>query len=104
MNETIADFSKAIELHPKQSFSYYYERCNARIANNDFAGAIADGDEVIRLSPKDAEGYFLRGLAHYLKGDLDAGLEDAGKALEFHPGHPNAERLKTEILEKKKSS
>ncbi len=36
----------------------------------------------------------MRGLAHYLKGDLDAGLADAEKALAIQSWHKEALRLK----------
>ncbi len=44
----------------------------------------------------------MRGVASYLKGDLDAGLADADKALAVKNWHKGSLKLKAEILEKKK--
>ena len=70
---------------------------------SDFDGAIADGTQLVRLSPKEAESYFMRGLASYLKGDLSAGLADVEKALQVKNWHKGALRLQAEILEKKQT-
>ena len=103
MKHDDSDFSKAIELF-KDNWAYYYERCNARIVTQDFGGAIADGSELIRLAPKEADSYFMRGLAAHLKGDSTAGLADAEKALEVKNWHKGALRLKAEILEGRTTS
>ena len=100
--QAIEDFSKAIELFPDH-WGYHFERANARIVTEDYEGAKADGSELVRLLPKEPESYFVRGLAAYLGGDLDAGLADANKALELKNWHKNALRLRDEILAQKKS-
>ena len=55
----------------------------------------------MKLNSKIPDGFFIRGLAKYLGGDLDGGLADASEALKIQSWHADSLRLKTEILEKK---
>ena len=64
----------------------------------DYDGAIADGSELIRLAPKEAESYFMRGLASHLKGASKAGMADVESALQVKNWHPGALKLKEEIV------
>jgi tetratricopeptide (TPR) repeat protein len=97
IDEAITDFTEAIRLYPDQQPAYYAERCNARIVNQDYDGAIADGTKEIAVSPDAAEGYFLRGLAHHLRGDLNEAFADVVQGLRIDPDYPHARRLLNEI-------
>ena len=49
----------------------------------DFARAIADFDQAIRIDPRQARFLVSRGLAHREHGDLDSALADFSKAIEI---------------------
>ena len=98
--EALVDFTKAVQLYPSQSV-YHVERCNMLILMSDLDGAIAACSEAVRLSPEADSGYFLRGIAYMLRGDLNEGLADTIQTLQIWPGHPDAGRLMYETLLKR---
>ncbi len=102
IDESISDFTKAIQLYSNQP-SYYFELCNALIVKNDLNGAITDCSDAIQLSPTEPEPYFLRGLAFMLKGNLDEAFADSSRALQISPDYRDAKRLLFEILLKKET-
>src|SRR5262249_23863527 len=58
-----------------------------RHAQGDFAAAIADFSEALRLDPGYAEAWNNRGVAHQAAGDLDPALADYEEALRLDPGY-----------------
>jgi tetratricopeptide (TPR) repeat protein len=71
----IADF----RLHPKDDApNSYYNLGLASFERKDYAQAIADFTEVIRLDPKYRDAYFLRGNAYYERG-FAANQDDLSK-------------------------
>jgi tetratricopeptide (TPR) repeat protein len=61
----------------------YVNRCFARFHKGDFVGAIADCDLTIRITPRLAKGYLIRGIARKMVGDTTAALIDLNKAIEI---------------------
>ena len=53
-SEAIADFTKVIELDPKNALAYY-NRGAAKFALNKYSEAMADYTKAIELDPKDAK-------------------------------------------------
>lgn len=96
-DRALEDFSKAITLYPDH-WAYVYERCNVRIVSGDYAGAVTDGDDLVRLAPKEATSHFMRALALHLGGDSEAALASVEAALQIKNWHKDALRLKEEIL------
>ena len=68
----------------------YYNRGNAHSAKGDFAAAIADYDEAIKLDPKNASALTNRGTAHSEKGDADAAFADFDEAIKRNPRYASA--------------
>jgi len=85
----ITDYSKAIELNPKES-SIYFSRGLAYFNNKSFNPAIADFDKVIELDPKEAMAYFKRGNALEKVGNFEKALGDYQKAAELDPDNEPA--------------
>ena len=83
----IIDDSK---VKPKGRVAAYYNRGNAHSAKGDFAAAIADYDEAIKLDPKNASALTNRGTAHSEKGDADAALADFDEAIKRNPRYASA--------------
>ncbi len=63
----------------------YFEGGNVRALQRDFAGAIADYTEAIRLNPKYAEVYNNRGVARHHGGDYAGATEDCTEAIRLDP-------------------
>jgi tetratricopeptide (TPR) repeat protein len=59
----------------------YGNRGNARGRQGDLQGAIADYDQVARLTPNDPAPYFMRGLARLDLRDARGALDDLNQAL-----------------------
>jgi len=78
----IIDDSK---VKPKGHAAAYYNRGNANSAKGDFAAAIADYDEAIKLDPKNARAIANRGTAHSESGDADAAIADFDAAIKRDP-------------------
>ncbi len=56
-----------------------------KIKNKNYAEAIVDLSEAIRLNPAFLEAYENRGVAKYYTGDLRGAIEDYNRALEINP-------------------
>ena len=56
----------------------------------DWAEAIANYDEAIRLDPDDAEAYFNRGVAYDNLGQIDLAIQDYSKAIDLDPEDSDA--------------
>jgi len=66
----------------------FHNRGNAWRSKGDYARAIADYDEAIRLTPKEAYAYQNRGIAKQALGDLDGALADINEAIRLNPALP----------------
>jgi len=78
----ILDYTKAIELNPKDSEAYY-NRGTAKHKLQDYRGATQDYNKAIELNPKDSEAYYNRGLAKILLEQKDNSCLDLSKAEEL---------------------
>src|SRR5262249_15179951 len=57
----------------------YANRCYARCRKGDFAGAIADCDQALRITPRLVEAYLDRGIARQMVGDATGAFLDLNK-------------------------
>ena len=81
----IQDYTKAIELNPKDAEAYY-NRGTAKAELKDYKGARQDYTKAIKLNPKDFEAYTNRGVAKFeLKKDYRGAIQDYTKAIELNP-------------------
>ena len=63
----------------------YFLRGDAHLQRGDFAEAVADFTQVLRIAPANATAYTRRGEAHRLRGDLERAVADVGEALRLAP-------------------
>lgn len=63
----------------------YFMRARAAIKKQDFAAALADLDESIRLIDSQSASFATRGIVHGSMGDMGAAITDFSRALELNP-------------------
>lgn len=95
----VNDYSKAIELNPKDT-SVYMNRGLAHYNKKNYDLATADYDKAIELSPKDSMLYFNRGNSYEKLGNVQKAAVDYQKAFELDTTNEAAklslQRLQTE--------
>jgi Flp pilus assembly protein TadD len=86
-DHAIADYSKAIELSPKNAIAKltYYGRGYAWRKKGDYDRAIADYTKAIELDPNFTYAYGSRGYAWRKKGGYDRAIADYTKVIELDP-------------------
>ena len=87
LDEAIAEYTKALEISPKDELLYRNRGLVYR-ANNKFPEAIADFAKAIELAPKSELGYVERGQVLMIQNQFDAALVDYNKAVELNPNNP----------------
>ena len=80
----IPDFSKAIELEPRNE-TYLLHRALLLMDTKAFEHAIADADKSIELNPKSAGGYVVRAIIHVRSGNDERATQDCNLALKIDP-------------------
>lgn len=82
-DRAISDYSRALEADPEHSSSRY-NRCLARtIANRDLPQALGDCDQAIRLAPKEAGRFNVRGTLFLRLARFDDAIADYDAALKL---------------------
>jgi tetratricopeptide (TPR) repeat protein len=98
-DRAIADYSKGIEIDPKNIAvaytlgiaSAYGMRAMAYFGKRDYDRAMADYTEAIRLNPKYAEAYNFRGVMWAVhKRDYDRAMADFTEAIRLNPKYAEA--------------
>jgi tetratricopeptide (TPR) repeat protein len=89
LNGAIADFTRAIELDPKDDAAYY-NRAQAKRLKKDAAGAIADYTRAIELGSTNPAAYNNRGNARAENNDRDGAIADYTRAIELKPDYARA--------------
>jgi tetratricopeptide (TPR) repeat protein len=89
LDGAIADFTRAIELNPKDD-APYYNRAQAKWLKKDSAGAIADYTRAIELGSTNPAAYNNRGNARAEKNDRDGAIADYTRAIELNPDYARA--------------
>ena len=85
----ISDFSKAIEINPKDDDSYF-NRGNSKVDLKDYYGAISDYTKAIEINPNYYQAYGNRGLTKSDIGDLKGACSDWRKTDSLFPNTPAA--------------
>lgn len=67
--------------------AYYTNRGTAYDSHRDYARAIEDHNEAIRLNPNNPTAYYNRGGAYYDKGDYDVAIRDYNEAVRLKPDY-----------------
>jgi len=89
LDGAIADFTRAIELDPKDD-APYYNRAQAKRLKKDSAGAIADYTQAIQLGSTNPAAYNNRGNARAENNDPDGAIADYTRAIELKPDYARA--------------
>ena len=84
LDQTIADFTKAIDLNPGHAAAYSW-RGLVYNEKGDPDRAIDDFNQAIDLDPGHAAAYSGRGSAYYAKGNPDKAITDFTRAIELDP-------------------
>jgi tetratricopeptide (TPR) repeat protein len=82
--ETIADFSKAIELNPNID-GFYINRGNAYHKMKDYQSAFADCNKAISLNSTNANSYNCRGNALFRMNKFQAAIADYDRGIQILP-------------------
>lgn len=82
----ITNYSKAIELDPKDSYSYT-NRGHAYVTLDKLDLAIMDFNKAIELNLKDYFAYNNRGYIYYLRDDYDRAIDDYTTAIQIDPSN-----------------
>lgn len=84
-DSAVADYGESIKAEP--TITAYYNRGLIYTKQAKYDGALEDFDQAIRLKPDDAEVYGIRGVIHWIKGDIDAAIADCNRALALSGFH-----------------
>ncbi|MBD2563125.1 MULTISPECIES: serine protease [Nostoc] len=89
--EAVTSYNRAIEANSEWGKSsvadVYFSRANLYSDSGDYRRAIADYNQVLRLNPKNASAYALRGLNHQRRGDNQAAIKDFNSAVQIDPNN-----------------
>ncbi|MHC5594492.1 MAG: tetratricopeptide repeat protein [Nostoc sp.] len=89
--EAITAYSRALEANSEWGklsvTDVYLNRANLYSDRGDYRRAIADFDQVLRLNPKNAVAYALRGLNYQRRGDNQAAIKDFNSAVRIDPNN-----------------
>jgi tetratricopeptide (TPR) repeat protein len=85
----ITDFTRAIELNPKDD-APYYNRAQAKWLKKDAAGAVTDYTRAIELGSTNPAAYNNRGNARAENNDRDGAIADYTRAIELKPDYARA--------------
>lgn len=78
-DQAIENYTRAIDIKP--SSEAYQHRAIAYYDKGDYARAIADFDEAVKLEPKSADAFNNRAWTYYKAGNSDRALKDANRAV-----------------------
>jgi tetratricopeptide (TPR) repeat protein/S1-C subfamily serine protease len=81
----IKDYDQAMTLQPESAYLYLTFKARARLAKEDYQGAITDLTESIRLMPNYVPAYMNRAIAEAKRGNKERFLADFEQALKLEP-------------------
>lgn len=97
--KALEDLNKAISLNPQNS-DFFNERADIYKYICKYELAINDCEVALKLNPRSAMAYLLKGLTYWEKGDMTLVLENLGKAIELEPNYKNAYSWRAQFLSK----
>ncbi len=89
----IQDYTKSIELNPKNIYTYSNRGIN-QVRLGNYLEAIKDFDKAIILDPKFIGGYCNRGIAKYNLAQYEEAIDDYNQAIELNPEDDDAYYLR----------
>jgi tetratricopeptide (TPR) repeat protein len=87
--ESIALFSKIIEIQPSNYYALY-NRGIAKSRMNQYEDALADFEQVVKMHPEYKKGYLNRGIARKHLTDYDGAMADYSMAASLDPNYNEA--------------
>lgn len=96
-NKAINDFTKAIELAPKDTRVYTNRGLTYRMLKR-YDESLKDFNKSLELNPLWPDTFYGRSLTYYDLGDIQHALEDCDKAISIKPDFKQAVRFKQFIL------
>ncbi len=78
--DTLFGEVKVVKLDSNNA-SFYYNRGNSKVDQQDFQGAIADFSKVIALDPTNGDAYYKRGYAKAIIKDYEGSIKDFDKLI-----------------------
>jgi tetratricopeptide (TPR) repeat protein len=91
-DRALADFSETVKRDPERTgfvtpliADVYRGRAQDKLIAEDFAGALADVNEALRLQPNDASGYGLRGIIYSRQGKWSTAMANYRRAIQLDP-------------------
>jgi tetratricopeptide (TPR) repeat protein len=91
--EALDDYSSAVEHDPGNYLYYQYRGIFYAQKMQELDKALLDFEEVVKLKPASAEGYYNRGLARNMLGQMEEAESDFQKVLEIDPSHEGASQM-----------
>lgn len=89
LQQTLANYNKAIELDPKNSLAYN-NRGLIYDQQGDYPHAISDFSKAIELVPTHFAAFTNRGVVYYRQGNYQQAMADYNQALELNPQNATA--------------
>jgi len=105
--KAIEDFTKAIDLDPKDAGAYYYRgvcyyKMNGNYSNaGEYDKSISDFAKAIELDPRNALAYNKRGASYYKKDEFDKAISDCTRAIELNANFAEAYSYRAEAYNEK---
>jgi tetratricopeptide (TPR) repeat protein len=81
----VEDFTRALELNPKQPETLFFNRANAYAFAGENAAALADFTRAVEIRPDFSRAFFNRGLVRARSGDLAGARADWEQAIALEP-------------------
>jgi tetratricopeptide (TPR) repeat protein len=92
-DQAISDFSKALEINPRNTEAYY-NRGIAYYNQGRYDQAVSDFNMVLEISAGNEKAYYNRGISYYKQGQYDKAISDFNKALKIEPGYEKASNMR----------
>ncbi|MEW5724737.1 MAG: tetratricopeptide repeat protein [Thermodesulfobacteriota bacterium] len=92
----LADFTKALELDPRNSWAYDL-RGATWVSKGELDRALEDFNKALELNPGNAQIYYNRGQTWKAKGDLDQAIQDVRMAISITSDRPEYHQALAEL-------
>jgi len=97
--EAIADFNGALRSGPVCREALHAARATAYLEHGEYAKALADCNEALRIDPEFQDVHYLRGFVHFAQGEMQEAKKDFDQALSLNPRDAEALRARARVHE-----